>query len=634
MDSELIRDTAIQNRLKFGKAKADNVLGHILSERPELKKNIREVMAEIKDVVDEVNKLSDEELGAYALRDTTSEGKQELKLPGNPKNVVMRFAPNPNGPPTLGHSRGIVINSELVKRYGGKLILRFDDTDPKTKKPMVEAYDWYVQDCIWLDMKPDEVVVASERIPKYYEYAEKLIELGKAYVCFCSQNEFKKLKDAGRPCPHRNTKPPENQKNWADMLSGKYGEGDVVLRIKTDLKNPDPALRDWVAFRILKEDHPRVGRKYVVWPMLDFEGAIEDRLLGVTHILRGKDLMDSEKRQKYVYQYFGWTYPEVLHWGKIKVIEDTTKFVPISQQDNSTPTPSGSTDMESRFVPIPEQDNSASTLSEPADATRPVLISEQDNSAPISSEPADLEDVIHEVVITKLSTSSVAEAIRRGEYTDWNDLRLYMIRALRRRGITREAIRNVMLDLGLSEHDISLSMETLYAENRKILDPVVNRYFFVDNPVKLVLDGIPPKTMRMPLHPNFPKRGFREYPLRFDGTKTTVYISGADAASIKKGDTIKLIGLPSVEIKEKNRILYGTYTIARKPRELKKIHWVQDHVEAEVLMNDRPPTKPVKGFCETACSQTSVGETVQFERFGFVRLEEKDDKLIFCFGHK
>ena len=70
----------------------------------------------------------------------------ELSLPGDTSKVVMRFAPNPNGPPTLGHARGIVINSELVKKYKGKLILRFDDTDPKTKKPMLEAYQWYQED--------------------------------------------------------------------------------------------------------------------------------------------------------------------------------------------------------------------------------------------------------------------------------------------------------------------------------------------------------------------------------------------------------------------------------------------------------------------------------------------------------
>ncbi|MDL5503335.1 MAG: glutamate--tRNA ligase family protein, partial [Candidatus Methanoperedens sp.] len=90
--------------------------------------------------------------------------------------LVMRFAPNPNGPPTLGSSRGIVVNSEYTRKYHGKLIIRFDDTDPATKRPMLEAYGWYLDDCRWLGAIPDEVVISSDRIPKYYAVAEELIK--------------------------------------------------------------------------------------------------------------------------------------------------------------------------------------------------------------------------------------------------------------------------------------------------------------------------------------------------------------------------------------------------------------------------------------------------------------------------
>ena len=85
------------------------------------------------------------------------------------------------------------------------------------------------------------------------------------------------------------------------------------------LKNP--ALRDWPAARIQTNPHPRVGDKWRVWPLLDFQSAIEDYLQGVTHIIRGKDLMDSTRKQTLLYQHFGWDYPETIYWGRVKVHE-------------------------------------------------------------------------------------------------------------------------------------------------------------------------------------------------------------------------------------------------------------------------------------------------------------------------
>jgi glutamyl-tRNA synthetase len=105
------------------------------------------------------------------------------------------------------------------------------------------------------------------------------------------------------------------------MLDGVYDEGEVVIRIKTDMRHRDPAIRDWVAFRIIYEGHPLVGDKYHVYPMLDFESAIEDHLNGITHIIRGKDLIDSERRQQYIYKYLGWKYPITKHWGRVSIHE-------------------------------------------------------------------------------------------------------------------------------------------------------------------------------------------------------------------------------------------------------------------------------------------------------------------------
>ncbi|AIY90377.1 glutamate--tRNA ligase [Geoglobus acetivorans] len=324
---ELIWKHVVLNAKKYGKPNEKAVIGKILAESPELRKNAKEVLERIKAVIHEFENLDDaRKKELYALYSEEKSGeKQDQGLPplknAEKGKVVMRFAPNPNGPPTIGSARGIVVNDEYAKMYGGRLILRFDDTDPRTKRPMIEAYDWYLEDAEWLGAKVHQVVYASRRIDLYYDYAVKLIEMGHAYVCRCARDEFKRYKDAGLPCPHRERSVEENLEDWERMLDGTYGEGEAVLRIKTDMAHKDPAVRDWVAFRIIDSDHPLVGARYRVYPTLDFESAVEDHELGVTHILRGKDLADSEKRQRYIYEYFGWEYPVVRLWGRVKIHE-------------------------------------------------------------------------------------------------------------------------------------------------------------------------------------------------------------------------------------------------------------------------------------------------------------------------
>ncbi len=110
------------------------------------------------------------------------------------------------------------------------------------------------------------------------------------------------------------------------MTDGTFVPGDAVVRVKTAMDLKNPALRDWPALRIQNtEEHPHprksIGSKYRVWPLLDFQSAVEDYVQGVTHIIRGKDLMDSTRKQTLLYQHFGWDYPETLYWGRVKVHE-------------------------------------------------------------------------------------------------------------------------------------------------------------------------------------------------------------------------------------------------------------------------------------------------------------------------
>ena len=188
---------------------------------------------------------------------------------------------------------------------------------------MLSAYEQIPDELEWLcGFKAHRVIIASERMAEYHSYAEEMISLGHCYVCTCSAEEFKEHRIAKSECPCRDNDSKLNSSLWQKMNDPEgFQPGDAVVRLKTDMSLKNPALRDWPALRIQTNPHPRVGTKWRVWPLLDFQSAIEDYLQGVTHIIRGKDLMDSTRKQVLLYEKMAWKYPETIYWGRVKVHE-------------------------------------------------------------------------------------------------------------------------------------------------------------------------------------------------------------------------------------------------------------------------------------------------------------------------
>src|SRR5213596_4118844 len=237
--------------------------------------------------------------------------------------IVTRFAPNPDFVLHLGSIRAIILSHDYARMYKGRFLLRFDDTDPRLKKSALEYYDLIREDVRWLECQWDAEYIASDRVPVYYEHAEKVLKSGDAYICTCTPDDFRLNINAGRACPDRSKSPEQNLADWAKMLNGGFGEGDAVLRVKTELAHPNPAVRDWPALRIIdpeKYPHPRVGSKYRVWPLYNFSAAVDDHLIGVTHIIRGKEHLTNAVRQTFLYKHMGWSYPEAIEYGRLKMI--------------------------------------------------------------------------------------------------------------------------------------------------------------------------------------------------------------------------------------------------------------------------------------------------------------------------
>jgi glutamyl-tRNA synthetase len=325
---------ALFNALKHDSdAQVGPIMGPLMGENPEFREHGDRIAGVVAPVVDRVNDLPAEEqrarleeLDPDAVADLDAEDETDDRvLPDLPNveaydEVRMRLAPNPNGPWHLGNARMPAVIGTYKDLYDGWMLCRFDDTDPETKRPDLDAYDGILDAIDYLGFEPDEVVRASDRLEIYYDHARDLIERDGAYTCSCSGERFSELKNAGEACPHRGKDRETTLEEFEAMVDGEHGAGEMVLRVKTDIQHKNPALRDWVAFRMIDTPHPReAASEYRAWPMLDFQSGVDDHLFGITHIIRGIDLQDSAKRQGFVYDYFGWEYPEVVHWGHIQI---------------------------------------------------------------------------------------------------------------------------------------------------------------------------------------------------------------------------------------------------------------------------------------------------------------------------
>lgn len=201
-------------------------------------------------------------------------------------NVHTRFPPEPNGYLHIGHAKSILLNYGLAKQYNGKFNMRFDDTNPtKEKTEFVESIK---QDILWLGADwEDRLYFASDYFEQMYEGAVKLIKKGKAYVSDLTAEEIREyrgtLTEAGREDPNRNRSVEDNLLLFENMKSGRYQDGEKVLRAKIDMKSPNMNMRDPVIYRVARMTHHNTGDKWCIYPMYDFAHPIEDAIEGITH---------------------------------------------------------------------------------------------------------------------------------------------------------------------------------------------------------------------------------------------------------------------------------------------------------------------------------------------------------------
>ena len=201
---------------------------------------------------------------------------------GKVQQIHTRFPPEPNGYLHIGSAKAIYINWSIANQYGGKFNLRLDDTNPAREGE--EYVNSIIEDLHWLGADPNGgIFYGSDYFDKCYEYAEKLITEGKAYVDDLTREEMREYRgsDAGkpsRPSPWRDRSPEENLDLFRRMRAGEFKEGEKTLRAKIDLASPNMNMRDPAIYRIKYAEHHRQGNKWCIYPMYDFAHPIQDTI--------------------------------------------------------------------------------------------------------------------------------------------------------------------------------------------------------------------------------------------------------------------------------------------------------------------------------------------------------------------
>jgi len=558
----LILKYALQNAVKFnGKANPSAVIGKILAENPDLKSKINEIYKETASVIKEVNswpvKKQKEKLNSLAPELLEEEKKTKTKTRTlqewrNTENLKTRFEPSPSGALHIGHAYVLALNYLYCKKYNGKLILRISDTNPENIYS--EAYDLIKKDAEWLtNFGIDKMYIQSDRINLYYIYMKKLLQMNKAYICTCNVEEFRKMLGKSQACPCRDLSEDEQLKRW-NLMFTKYRQGEAVARLKTDINNKNPAMRDFPLFRIVEEPHARQEKKFRVWPLMNMAVAVDDMEMGITHVIRAKDHTDNAKRQKMIFDIFERTAPDSQFVGRI-----------------------------------------------------------------------NFKDLV-------VSATQISLGIKEGKYSGWDDISLPSLAALKRRGYTNESFLKYAEDVGVTLTDKTIYKEDFFTAlnhfNKEIIDNKTYRYFFIWDPVEIKIEKSPKQTVELDLHPDNEKGG------RIFKITDRFYITRQDYRELKDNKLYRLMDCLNFKKKGKKFIFdslgYNTF----KEQGDKIIHWLpkDNLINVMVLMPDK---KTVIGKGELGLNDLKPGTVVQFERFGFCRLDSKEkNKLVFWYGHK
>ncbi|MBM3230376.1 glutamate--tRNA ligase [Candidatus Pacearchaeota archaeon] len=537
--TKLIRAYALRNALDFGKVDAGRILPKLFAHGLE-KSNIGTILPLITQIVHEVNALSisarEKAFGPLASLLPEHEEKEKT-LPPLPDarqgTVVTRLPPEPSKHLHVGHGLSFLLNADYARSYGGKVVLRLEDCNPEK---CTQAYaDSIIRDITeYLQIHLASISYVSDDMPQLLDYAVRLIQKGEGYMCFCSQEQMRDFRHAGKECACRTASVEKTLIHWRDFVEGLYGPGNAVLRHKGDMSHDNHVMRDSVLWREVDAIHFRHKKRYKIWPMYDFYNAIEDSVMGVTHVLRSNEFHQRGALQQAIRLALDLRQPTVVEYGRFSVAEKTTKG------------------------------------------------------------------------------REIRELVESGAYIGWDDPRLVTLQALRRRGISKEVLIALMHQVGLKKAEVIFEFPMIAAVSRKLIDATTERFTFVPDPIEITVSGAPTglTEIAFPLHPNKPETRTERI------TPGVVYLSQSDW-ELYKGKEIRLLHGYNLRLHATKK--EGTYT-STENKAIPKVTWVSTFaLPARVLMDDGTW---VEGKVLEDVASLKLGTVVQFERFGFCKLDK------------
>lgn len=326
---KIINKFVHENALIHGKAKTGSVLGAIIAAYPELKGQAKEIADLVSSKIVLVNKMDPKSIEQFCRENYPEVFEKEERIKKKKTTlpslegaidgkVCTRLPPEPSGYLHIGHGYAGFINYYYAKHYNGKLILRFEDTNPR--KVELKYYDSIRNDYHYMGIEWDEEINESDRIPLYYKYANNLIDGGNAYVCSCPTDVVRDYRHKKKECEHRNHSTSENFELWERMLEDSP-EGELSLRLKINMSHLNAALRDPSIMRVIEASHCLQGDKYRVWPLYDYAVSIEDSLLGITHVLRSEEFAQKVPLQNYIREILGLRSPRFVHFSRLRITD-------------------------------------------------------------------------------------------------------------------------------------------------------------------------------------------------------------------------------------------------------------------------------------------------------------------------
>lgn len=241
-----------------------------------------------------------------------------IELPGaEVGKVVVRFPPEASGYLHIGHAKAALLNQHYQVNFKGKLIMRFDDTNPEKEKEDFEKV--ILEDVSMLQIKPDQFTYTSDHFEKIIQYAEKLINEGKAYVDDTPPEQMKAEREQRTESKHRTNSVEKNWQMWEEMKKGTEFGQTCCLRAKIDMNSNNGCMRDPTLFRCKTQPHPRTGNKYNVYPTYDFACPIVDSVEGVTHALRTTEYHDRDEQFYWIINALGIRKPYIWEYSRLNL---------------------------------------------------------------------------------------------------------------------------------------------------------------------------------------------------------------------------------------------------------------------------------------------------------------------------